>query len=237
MRDGDSLASVLRRLGLYVGGSNYAMIRRAVRRLALDTRHWTGASSRLGKKFPTAPAIPLAQVLVEHSTYSRSELKRRLIRDGLLKNECAICQLAPSWNGLPLVLVLDHINGTNDDARFENLRLLCPNCNSQQDTFAGRRLRSIRIADRKPRPTLHTWPSREAFLEMVERMPATHIAKELGVSNVSVRKHCLREGIRSKPRGYWAAAPHVFSGYLLGAKREDAPDALQVAPAGLLVPA
>jgi 5-methylcytosine-specific restriction endonuclease McrA len=42
------------------------------------------------------------------------------------------------WNGIPLVLVLDHINGKNNDNRQNNLRLLCPNCNSQQSTFAGK---------------------------------------------------------------------------------------------------
>jgi 5-methylcytosine-specific restriction endonuclease McrA len=35
-------------------------------------------------------------------------------------------------------MVLDHRNGDNTDNRLDNLRLLCPNCNSQQATFAGR---------------------------------------------------------------------------------------------------
>lgn len=36
--------------------------------------------------------------------------------------------------GKPLTLILDHINGYNKDNRLENLRWVCPNCNSQLDT-------------------------------------------------------------------------------------------------------
>ena len=36
-------------------------------------------------------------------------------------------------------MVLDHINGDGRDNRIGNLRMLCPNCNSQQDTFAGKK--------------------------------------------------------------------------------------------------
>ena len=43
----------------------------------------------------------------------------------------------PVWNGKPLNLSLDHINGVNIDNRPENLRLLCPNCHSQQSTTGG----------------------------------------------------------------------------------------------------
>jgi predicted HNH restriction endonuclease len=37
-------------------------------------------------------------------------------------------------------------NGVGDDNRLENLALLCPNCHSQIDNFAGRNVRRLRSA-------------------------------------------------------------------------------------------
>jgi hypothetical protein len=51
---------------------------------------------------------------------------------------CAICHRAAEWNALPLVLVLDHVNGDPEDNRRENLRLVCPNCDSQLPTYKAR---------------------------------------------------------------------------------------------------
>jgi hypothetical protein len=41
------------------------------------------------------------------------------------------------WNDKPIKLILDHRNGNNSDNRTENLRFLCPNCESQLDTRGG----------------------------------------------------------------------------------------------------
>jgi hypothetical protein len=30
-----------------------------------------------------------------------------------------------------------------------------------------------------------------------------HAAKEIGVSDVALKKHCVRQGIDLPPRGYW----------------------------------
>ncbi len=51
---------------------------------------------------------------------------------------CAICSIPQVWNGKELVFILDHISGDATDHSRENLRLVCPNCDSQLDTYKGR---------------------------------------------------------------------------------------------------
>jgi len=88
--------------------------------------------------------IPLSEILVENSGYTNiARLKIRLLREGLLEAKCygEGCGLT-EWRGQPISLQLDHINGDNLDHRIENLRLLCPNCHSQTETFAGKNKRN-----------------------------------------------------------------------------------------------
>lgn len=82
--------------------------------------------------------IPILSLLVINSSFNRSHLKKRLLKEGLLKNICYICGQLPNWNSKPLSLQIDHINGISSDNRLENLRILCPHCHSQTDNFAGR---------------------------------------------------------------------------------------------------
>lgn len=83
-------------------------------------------------------AVPLEDWLVEGCSAPRQHLKRKLLSSGKLENRCAICNCEPVWQGKPLVLRLDHANGVRDDNRPHNLRLVCPNCDSQLATFCGR---------------------------------------------------------------------------------------------------
>lgn len=136
-----SVYEVFRRLGLRVGGGQHGTIKRRIRELGLDTSHFTGrAWNRGGSGYRIRPRWTLEQILVPLSPYGggSAALKRRLLKERVLVNRCAICGSPPEWHGAPLILRLDHVNGDRRDHRLENLRLLCPNCDSQTPTYCGR---------------------------------------------------------------------------------------------------
>ena len=69
------------------------------------------------------------------------QVKRILLRENIINNECEICGVN-EWQGKELTCHLDHINGDCHDHRLDNLRMLCPNCHSQTETYAGKNSRS-----------------------------------------------------------------------------------------------
>lgn len=77
----------------------------------------------------------------ENSNHGRQNLKERIIKQNLIEYKCDICNLGSHWNNQKLTLQLDHKNGIHNDNRLENLRFLCPNCHSQTNTFAGKKLK------------------------------------------------------------------------------------------------
>lgn len=54
------------------------------------------------------------------------------------KHKCAICGMGDSWNGSKLVFILDHIDGHANNNQRDNLRLVCPNCDSQLPTYKSK---------------------------------------------------------------------------------------------------
>jgi len=94
-----------------------------------------------GLKLPLSTKIKMRKihnqdVFIKDSSHPRHRVKERIMMEGLLPYTCCICKIEPLWQSKPLTLVLDHINGVNNDNRLQNLRFLCPNCNSQTKTFS-----------------------------------------------------------------------------------------------------
>lgn len=69
-----------------------------------------------------------------------TDKNRRTLRTYLFETQghnCAICSNT-EWDGQPIPLVLDHIDGNSDNNTIDNLRLVCPNCDALLPTFKAR---------------------------------------------------------------------------------------------------
>lgn len=77
---------------------------------------------------------------------------RNCIRDYIAdkqEHKCAICGIDSVWQGKPLNFILDHINGDASNNWEYDLRLICPNCDSQLDTYKSKNKNSARTHRKK----------------------------------------------------------------------------------------
>ena len=100
---------------------------------------WVAAVKR-GAIVARSRAWSVSRVLAESK--SRLTVKRTLLRLGIIENRCEACGIV-EWRGRPISIQLDHRNGVRDDHRLENLRMLCPNCHSQTETFAAKNRKRV----------------------------------------------------------------------------------------------
>lgn len=154
----------------------------------------------------------LSEILVENSSYVHSSnLKNKLLKKGLLSYKCYICGLE-EWNGKEIVLQLDHINGKSNDNRMENLRLLCPNCHSQTETYAGKKKKQVKQKKRlvncqscglevdnkifcndcdykiKLKRRKVERPTYEELIILIKKFGYSETGRKFGVSDNSIRK-------------------------------------------------
>ena len=79
------------------------------------------------------------EIFQKNSGFSSNTVRKRFFKLTKESNyKCAICGQKPFWNGKPLVLTMDHIDGNNKNHSFDNLRWVCPNCDRQLDSYGNK---------------------------------------------------------------------------------------------------
>lgn len=128
-------SDVCRTLNVTICTANYKRFQRLAEENKWSTDHFDVKAAFQRNKTVWTPET----VLVENSKAHRCHIRPLLIRFGMYTGLCGECGVSDEWNGKPLTLEVDHINGVCTDNRPENLRWLCPNCHSQTPTFRNRR--------------------------------------------------------------------------------------------------
>lgn len=97
--------------------------------------------------------------LENNEKYCKASYALRAIKPHILKeqnNRCAICGNENIWNNKIIIFILDHIDGDASNNKRKNIRLICPNCDSQLETYKSKNKNSARkeryITSRKNAP-------------------------------------------------------------------------------------
>lgn len=234
IKESQTYKEVLRKMGRHeCSGGGYRTLKQRIVEDNIDVTHIENNS----KKFRGTKRnkIPLQDILICNSTYQNNgNLKKRLLKENIIKNECSKCELKSVWCGESISLQLDHINGDSKDNRLENLRILCPNCHSQTNTYAGRnaakKIKSnfCSCGAKKGRNSLTCkkcipsppekiqWPATEDLQKLLLEKPTSIIARELGVSDSAIGKRAKKLGLEKPSRGFWSGQrksnPHFIRG-------------------------
>lgn len=198
IKESKSIGEVLEKLNLRRAGGNYAVIKKYIILYNLDTTHFTNKNNSISNVVENFVKKSLETYLVENSTASRGNVKRRLLKEEVLKNVCSLCGQDENWNGMKISLILDHINGVYNDNRLENLRIVCPNCNAGLDTHTGKNIKKKEIVSKeekkvdrnKPRPEKRKVerPNYDTLIFEVSKNGYSATGRKYGVSDNSIRK-------------------------------------------------
>lgn len=174
----ETIADIRKILGVK---TRHADLKKRIERLNLDTSHLSKWRKGLpSKRYKST----LDELLVKGEYRDSQNLKNRLLKENLLIYKCYICKLY-EWNNQSIILQLDHIDGNKKNNTLINLRLLCPNCHSQTNTFCGRNIKNIRNNS-----LIHSIHSEEQVLEIYNRVhqgeKLKDLAEEFNVSQANI---------------------------------------------------
>lgn len=125
-------------------GIQYGTYRKHAERLNVFRSNQSGKG--ISKPITDARKISLEVILAGlYPQFQSNKLRIRLLKEGVKKHICEVCDQT-TWMNKPIPLELDHIDGVRNNHRKENLRLLCPNCHAQTDTYRGKNTKNAPMA-------------------------------------------------------------------------------------------
>lgn len=125
-------------------GIQYGTYRKHAERLGVFKSNQAGKG--ISKPITDDRKILLEDILSGlYPQYQSNKIRIRLLKEGIKQHVCEVCDQT-TWMNKPIPLELDHIDGVRNNHRIKNLRLLCPNCHAQTDTYRGKNTRIAPMA-------------------------------------------------------------------------------------------
>jgi hypothetical protein len=160
----------MRALDLSPSGNSYRSVVHWISVWDLDVSHFTGQAwvGTRPERLSPGQKYTLETIFCEGSGFQTHGLLRVLLRKDLRDRRCEGCGLA-EWQGQPIPLEVDHINGVRNDHRLENLRVLCPNCHALTPTWRGRKNKKPRAPVPPKIRTPYVPQTRDVHAQYVKR--------------------------------------------------------------------
>jgi Zn finger protein HypA/HybF involved in hydrogenase expression len=141
IKESNCFAEVIRKMGLKPSSGSTITLKKKIKELNLDTKHFQGRLVGLDKKNLKNIKnnnLKLENILIKNSTYTNThKLKLRLFKEKIKKKICEKCGIK-NWMGEKISLQLHHKDGDKTNNLLENLEILCPNCHSQTENFVSK---------------------------------------------------------------------------------------------------
>ena len=131
----NNITQVCKYLGKKPITNNLRIISSLIDRYNIDTSHF-----KIDHERKQSHRYTYDEVFCKGSLYPSSKIKSYILRHRLKPYVCEECGNT-EWMGNPIPLQAHHINGDHNDNRFENIKLICPNCHSITDNYCGKKLK------------------------------------------------------------------------------------------------